>query len=367
VPRSHEDCAAGVLRGAGMQMSSGAIKLAAIGAAAVLALFLLFGLIVISWATNTTGAAATASAALNTSKVPAQYVAWIEEAGTECSAVSPPQIAAQLYQESRLNDEGTNNDVVSPAGAEGIAQFMPGTWATYGQADAPGPVSPFNVGDAIMAMGRFDCALASMLAGVPGTPMSNMLAGYNAGPQAVLDADGVPPIAQTQQYVADIEALIPQFSAPGISLDASGFAQAEINAAERWLGTPYVWGGGDPSGPTLGVPNSQNPGVPGFDCSGLVLYAVYQASGGKILLPHLANDQAAMGVAVPPSQLQPGDVIALQLDGPGVYSHIVIYIGGGMVIQAPTFGQDVDEVPLSSFAGAPEAIRWFGGPGGTVS
>ncbi len=328
------------------------IKAAAIAGVLVIPLSLLFGLIVVA---SAMGSAETTAAQppLNAARIPPQYVRWVAQAGAECSAVSAPQIAAQIQQESDWRP-----NVVSSAGAEGIAQFLPATFAVYGRPDAPGPLSPFNPGDAIMAMGRYDCAIASAVAGVPGSLLGNMLAGYNAGIRAVLAYGGVPPFPQTQQYVADIEALIPEFEA-GTPVPAGAFAETEIAAAERWLGTPYVWGGGNIDGPT-----TQGGPVAGFDCSGLVLYAVYQASGGKITLPHYSETQAAMGTAVPPSQLQPGDVIAIQnepLQAPGQYTHIVIYIGGGMVIQAPQPGQDVDEVPLSDFNGFVQTIRWFGG------
>jgi cell wall-associated NlpC family hydrolase len=324
------------------------LKAAAIGGALAIMLFVGLGFVVVASAMGTAETIA-AEPPLNTAKIPPPYVKWVEEAGAECTAVSPAQIAAQIQQES-----GWRPDVVSDKGAEGIAQFLPATFAVYGRPDAPGPLSPFNPGDAIMAMGRYDCAIARAVAGVPGSLLSNMLAGYNAGVNAVLAYGGVPPFAETQQYVADIEALIPEFEV-GTPVAGGAFAQTEIAAAERYLGTPYIWGGGNIDGPTTGLSGS----VAGFDCSGLVLYAVYQASGGKITLPHSSEIQATMGTAVPPSQLQPGDVIAIQVD-PGDFSHIVIYIGGGMVIQAPQPGQDVDEVPLSDFSGLVQSIRWFG-------
>jgi cell wall-associated NlpC family hydrolase len=267
--------------------------------------------------------------------------------------VSGPQIAAQLYQESKFDPNAR-----SAKNALGIAQFLQSTFDVYGRPDAPGPLSPFNPGDAIMAMGRYDCAIAQQVAGVPGSLLSNMLAGYDAGPDKVLLYNGVPPFPETEQYVAAIEALIPQFEA-SVPVPAGPFGEAEIAAAQKWLGTPYVWGGGNFFGPTTGLSGS----LVGFDCSGLVLYAVYQASGGKIQLPHYADTQARMGKAVPPSQLQPGDVIGIQNEpqsSPGVYTHIVIYIGGGMVIQAPLPGENVDEVPLSDFSQYVQAIRWFG-------
>ena len=68
----------------------------------------------------------------------------------------------------------------------------------------------------------------------------------------------------------------------------TGFAGAFITAAAKEIGLPYVWGGGTFTGPTGG----------GFDCSGLVLYAAYQASGGRIRLPHHTGDQIHQGRAV---------------------------------------------------------------------
>jgi hypothetical protein len=291
-----------------------------------------------------------AKPALRTAAVPAAYVRWVEKAGAECSAVSPPQIAAQVQQDSRWRARA-----VSSARAEGLAQFLPGTWPAWGRADAPGPVSPFNGADAIMAMGRYDCGIAAQVASVPGDPLGNMLAGYNAGPEAVLRFSGIPPFAETQGYVAGIEQLIPRYALAlaGPPAARGAFARAEIAAAQHFLGTPYVWGGGGPAGPAGG----------GFDCSGLVLYAVFQASGGRILLPHSSESQATMGTGVPRGDLQPGDVIAIQDDpraDPGDYSHIVIYLGGGEVIQAPHTGADVDIIPLSDFSGLPQAIRRFG-------
>ena len=285
--------------------------------------------------------------ALDQSKVPSVYLPWVKTAGAECSTVSPPLIAAQIQQES-----GWNPNARSSAGAEGIAQFMPDTWPNWGHDDdSTHNVSPYNPADAIMAMGRYDCAIAKQVAHVPGNPVSNMLAGYNAGPGAVLQYNGVPPYAQTQGYVTSIEALMAKYSAStgGVPGNASGFAQAEISAAEKYLGIPYVWGGGSTSGPTDG----------GFDCSGLVLYSVYQASGGHISLPHSSEMMATMGTEVPRDQMQPGDVIVIQTE-PGDYSHVVIYIGGGQIVEAPHTGANVRTAPLSEYDGKVQTVRRFG-------
>jgi cell wall-associated NlpC family hydrolase len=215
-------------------------------------------------------------------------------------------------------------------------------------------------------MGVYDCGLAKQVASVPGDPTSNMLAAYNAGPGAVKQYNGVPPFAQTQDYVKNIEKAIPQFtealpSATGGAPDA--FAATVVSIAEREVGLPYVWGGGADWGPTTGLSNPQNPGLPGFDCSGLVLYAVYQASHGSVQLPHSSEQDATLGQSIPIADIEPGDAVAIQMDpktDPGDYSHIVIYVGGGEVVAAATFGEGVKLQPLNDFNGLPMSVRRFG-------
>ena len=106
---------------------------------------------------------------------------------------------------------------MSSAGAEGISQFMPATWPSWDEPPAvAGPDSPFVPADAIMAQGRYDCALAQLVAPLAGGGAASLtdllLAAYNAGPEAVLDAGGVPPIPQTEAYVAAIDADIPGYA-----------------------------------------------------------------------------------------------------------------------------------------------------------
>ena len=77
----------------------------------------------------------------------------------------PPLLAAQLYQES-----GFDPTAVSPAGAIGIAQFMPGTWPNWASTqDGDGRKDIFNPADAIPAAARYDCALAQQVSEVPGS------------------------------------------------------------------------------------------------------------------------------------------------------------------------------------------------------
>jgi cell wall-associated NlpC family hydrolase len=108
-------------------------------------------------------------------------------------------------------------------------------------------------------------------------------------------------------------------------------AQA-LQAAISRLGYPYIWGA---AGPTS------------FDCSGLVMWA-YQQVG--ISLPHFTVSQYNSGVHVSRNDLEPGDLIFFFSD----ISHVGMYIGNGMMIDAPNFGEDVKVQPIywNAFVGA---------------
>jgi hypothetical protein len=106
--------------------------------------------------------------------------------------VSAALLAAQLMAESNFDPFA-----VSPVGAEGIAQFMPGTAASYGLAD------PFDPVEAIDAQAH----LMSDLIHQFGSP-ELALAAYNAGPAPVEACHCVPAIPETSAYVARIMALV---------------------------------------------------------------------------------------------------------------------------------------------------------------
>jgi hypothetical protein len=215
--------------------------------------------------------------------------------GPMCSAISPAIIAAQDQTES-----GWNPRAVSPAGAEGIAQFLPGTFLTWGRNDdGTGNVSPFNPADAIMAQGRYDCSLAALAQQLidtgqaSGTATDLALAAYNAGPGAVEAAHGIP--ADAAAYVHKIDIL----AATTYSV-TTGNGTIAVDAAESALGTPYQYGGScdDPHGPNLS----------GWcDCSSLVQMA-WRTAG--IELPRTTYQQVHSGTSVPSiANLQPGDLI----------------------------------------------------------
>ena len=121
-----------------------------------------------------------------------------------------------------------------------------------------------------------------------------------------------------------------------------GRGATAVAAARRYLGTPYVWGGGGAYGPTKG----------GFDCSGLTQYAVAKASGGRMILPRTTYEQIRCGRAVPLTGLRPGDLVFSNFSAPGVPEHVQLYIGAGQVIEAPQRGVPVQISSLPSNAQA---------------
>lgn len=123
--------------------------------------------------------------------VPAEYRATILAAAARWN-VSAALLAGQLMAES-----GFDPNAGSSAGAQGIAQFMPSTAASYGLAN------PFDPEEAIEA----EAHLMSDLIGQFGSP-ELALAAYNAGPAPVEACHCIPPYPETQAYVTRILALI---------------------------------------------------------------------------------------------------------------------------------------------------------------
>lgn len=101
--------------------------------------------------------------------VPAQYRADVARAAAQ-TGLPASVVAAQINDES-----GFNPRAVSSTGAQGIAQFEPGTWATWGHG------SPFTPSDAFAAYARFMSALLKQEHG----SVRNALAAYNAGAQDI--------------------------------------------------------------------------------------------------------------------------------------------------------------------------------------
>jgi peptidoglycan DL-endopeptidase CwlO len=119
---------------------------------------------------------------------------------------------------------------------------------------------------------------------------------------------------------------------PNITVDGNSVGVQALKWALTRVGDPYVWGAAGPSS---------------FDCSGLVMWAYAQVG---ISLLHYTGDQWNEGEHISRDQLEPGDLVFFFSD----ISHVGLYVGDGLMVDAPTFGIPVHVEPIywSSFVGA---------------
>lgn len=122
------------------------------------------------------------------------------EAAAQVAGMRPGVLAAQLETESHWR-----NSAQSHAGAKGLAQFTDDTWEIWGE---DGDIN--DPEDSVAAQGRYLAYLSERLApyAKDGVTLQDVtLAGYNAGPGAVEEHDGIPPYFETQNYVVKIDDL----------------------------------------------------------------------------------------------------------------------------------------------------------------
>jgi soluble lytic murein transglycosylase-like protein len=114
-----------------------------------------------------------------------QYDALIQASAAR-NGVDPALLKALIRAESNFDPNAG-----SPAGAQGLTQLMPGTAAGLGVTDVHDPAQAIE-GGAKYLRSQLDAF---------GGDETKALAAYNAGPGAVTRYGGVPPYAETQQYV----------------------------------------------------------------------------------------------------------------------------------------------------------------------
>lgn len=143
---------------------------------------------------------------------PAELVPLFVAASRSHPLISPERLAAHAKAESDFDA-----DAVSPAGAQGMMQFMPATWGEWGvDGNGDGVADPFDPADAIPAAAAYLDALHGMVAAVPGDTDDLVSAAYNAGPNRVVRANGVPSIEETQDYVERVARYEQRYAGLGV-------------------------------------------------------------------------------------------------------------------------------------------------------
>ncbi|MGW0434663.1 C40 family peptidase [Micromonospora sp. NPDC003197] len=140
--------------------------------------------------------------------------------------------------------------------------------------------------------------------------------------------------------VTKLKAMMPKTvvkvaNCPTINGVVTSAARIAIETACAQVGDPYVWGATGPNS---------------FDCSGLTQYAFGKAG---IYLPHYTGDQITMGRGVTRAEARPGDLVFFP-------SHVGLYIGNGLMVHAPTVGQNVTVASVGSFGKSVTAYRRIG-------
>lgn len=287
----------------------------AVGAAGVVVLPL--GLLLLLVSTQPASSQATSEmvggpSVLALSDIPPSYLALYMSAAPTCPDLPWSVLAGIGTVES---DNGQSNapgvhSGANYAGAEGPMQFEPPTFAEYEViVDDLGSRDIYDPADAIYTAAAMLCA-------------NGASSGTSAGIRQAIFAYN-----HSQAYVNDVLSWAARYTVPA----PSGAVATAIAFALAQLGKPYQWGATGPNA---------------YDCSGLV-YAAYAAAG-----IHIGRDTFEWredGPQVPLSQIQPGDLLfSAGSDGtPSNPGHVVMYLGGGQIIQAPETGEDVQIDPLS--------------------
>ncbi len=260
-----------------------------------------------------------------TAGIPPAMLALYQQAAAVCPGLPWTVLAAigTVESDNGQSDLPGVHSGANAAGAEGILQFEPATFAEYDEPIPPGgadPPSAYDPTDAAYAAARLLCANGA----AGGADIAGAVDAYN----------------HSASYVAEVLALAQSLAAPtpgGTPVSATGAVAVEWALSQ--IGTPYVWGG-------------ETPGV-GFDCSGLV-QAAYRVAG--VALPRVAQDQYDGTPKLAAGQtLAPGDLVFFGA-GPAAIDHVGIYVGivGGddVMVDAPHTGADVRAEAFPATLGA---------------
>ena len=251
--------------------------------------------------------------------------------------LTPALLAAQSQVES-----GYHVDAISSAGAVGIMQFLPSTWAVEGiDGDHDGVVSIIDPADAIYSAAKLDCQnlVAVHAAGIAGDPIALMLAAYNAGLGTVQGCRCLPAITQTQNYVAEILRIAPTLADPPVTAVSPPGQMTYPLAAPAVVTQTY----GPHAGGTFhpGIDLAAPAGTPVLAATdGAVTYASWESGYGNYIClqatavlstcyAHLAVIDVTVG-----QQVGPGQVLGAEGstgDSTGPHLHFEVRINGGTV------------------------------------
>ena len=187
---------------------------------------------------------------------------------------------------------------------------------------------------ALEAQRQADAAAAQAAAQAPAPSSSDSGSSWDNDD----DDDYVAPSSSNEEPSYSYEEPSYSYEEPSYSY---GGASTAIATAQSYLGVPYVWGGES---------------YGGVDCSGLTMLAWGSAG---VDLPHLSRAQYGYGTHVPIGSMEAGDLIFWSSNGTqsGIY-HVAIYLGGGQMIEAPTFGVPVRITGVYSWGSImPYAVR----------
>jgi soluble lytic murein transglycosylase-like protein len=132
------------------------------------------------------------------------------DAAAQKYGLDPALLRGLIRQESNFDPNAG-----SPAGAQGLCQLMPGTAAALGCTNVHDPAQNIDAGARYLRQ-QLDAF---------GGDVSKALAAYNAGPGAVQRYGGVPPYAETQNYVRQVQAYADQYRSqtqPAVATSAAG-------------------------------------------------------------------------------------------------------------------------------------------------
>ncbi len=297
----------------------------------------------------------TAAAAAPSSPLPSassgNYVAYAYQAAQN-AGIDPKIFVKQINQESGFNPKAR-----SGAGAMGIAQFMPATAQGLG-------VDPTNPLASLDGAAKLMSQYVQKYAG----DYSKALAAYNAGPGSVDRFGGVPPFAETQNYVktilgdtAGLGAGLAQRAQEGLGAVGQAIggaaqqvaqaasapirsAQDILNQVQPFLGQKYVWGG---ASPTQG----------GTDCSGFVSYLLG--------MPQRGSTTTLYGQSSPvQGDPQPGDLVFWNMgQGDMHLQHVGMYVGNGKIVQDGGNQSAINVSDVGQQIGSPPEFRRVGAGG----